>query len=198
MKRTPIRHPGPGRPIEELSGKQFGKLLVLELAEKPWKGKSAEWICECNCGELPTVPASSLKSGHTTSCGCHSREASRERFLDHGGSKSSTYQAWINAKSRCFNENNPSYRNYGGRGIGMCANWRKSFTAFREDMGEQPTGLTIDRRDNDGGYWCGHCPECVRNEWPPNVRWVDWKVQANNRRPRNSHRTLENAADQSA
>lgn len=41
-------------------------------------------------------------------------------------------------KQRCYNENDKSYYNYGGRGIRVCDRWLESFDNFYEDMGENP------------------------------------------------------------
>ena len=48
---------------------RFGKLLVVEETSSR-KGKSI-WLCKCDCGNLTEVDSYSLKSGHTTSCGCN-------------------------------------------------------------------------------------------------------------------------------
>lgn len=57
--------------FEDLSGKRYGKLVVLNLDENQEKGKDKRWICRCDCGKIKTVTSYSLKSGRTTSCGCN-------------------------------------------------------------------------------------------------------------------------------
>lgn len=58
--------------------------------------------------------------------------------------------------TRCTNPNVPIYKYYGGRGITVCERWEK-FENFLVDMGEPPPGLTIDRLDNDKGYFKDNC-----------------------------------------
>lgn len=52
-----------------LTGKRFGKLIVLERNGRTKNG-SALWLCACDCGETTTANATSLQRGNTTSCGC--------------------------------------------------------------------------------------------------------------------------------
>ena len=74
--------------------------------------------------------------------------------------------------SRCHNENDAGYKDYGARGVIVCERWRNSFEAFLSDMGERPSpDLQIDRfPDNDGNYEPGNC------------RWATLIEQNNNKR----------------
>jgi hypothetical protein len=77
-----------------------------------------------------------------------------------GGKSSSEYNSWRKMKERCYNSNDISYPNYGGRGIRICDRWM-SFASFLEDMGPKPAaGYEIDR------------PDIERDYEPGNARWI--------------------------
>ena len=91
---------------------------------------------------------------------------------------------WRSMKHRCEATKNTNYERYGGRGITVCARWSHSRTAFFADMGARPsTKHSIDRIDNDKGYWCGkaECPECGPAGQSPNGSLATAKEQTANR-----------------
>ena len=115
---------------------------------------------------------------------CGRREAIRRRCLEnrtHGHAAGSNengtrfvsreYRSWRAMKERCLNPNHVHYKNYGGRQIKICARWENSFVAFLEDMGPRPAGTSIDRVNNDLGYFKENC------------RWSSIGDQNRNRRP---------------
>jgi hypothetical protein len=89
----------------------------------------------------------------------------------HGLRHSPTYSSWAAMKNRCSNPNNPSYKNYGARGISVCVGWANSFEAFYRDMGPRP-GLeySIERRDNSGCYEPSNCSWALPSEQSNNTR----------------------------
>jgi len=73
-------------------------------------------------------------------------------------SLSPEYKSWCGMVQRCLNPNNKSFGRYGGRGIRICARWRRSFLTFLEDMGRKPSKEhSIDRIDNSGPYCIANC-----------------------------------------
>jgi hypothetical protein len=80
-----------------------------------------------------------------------------------------TYRIWKGMLRRCFNPNDKSYCDYGGRGTTCHENWF-DFECFYGDMGHAPRGKSLDRVNNDGDYE------------PRNCRWATQLEQVNNRR----------------
>ena len=154
----------------EYIGKKYGRWTVVEhLGVIDGRRK---YLCRCDCGNERTLLLNNLKMGCTKSCGCLSREMTVERNRTHGGHKTRLYKAWINMKDRCHNSNSTYFKDYGGRGIAVCQEWRNSFEAFRDWAGANgyAEGLSLDRINVDGNYE------------PNNCRWSTIKEQARNRR----------------
>lgn len=137
-------------------------------------------LCRCKCGVERSIPVQSLKSGHTTQCGCRKPEMNRSLRTTHGDASNSNrapeYRSWAHMKDRCYNPNDKRYEDYGGRGITVCDKWRNNYEAFAQDMGRKPSPRhSIDRIDNDGNYEPGNC------------RWATPAEQRINQRPRRSN-----------
>lgn len=62
----------------DMTGSVFGFLVVLHRG--PARMSGATWVCKCECGNVRTVRAVSLREGKTRSCGCLRRSASQERM----------------------------------------------------------------------------------------------------------------------
>lgn len=66
--------------LQDLTGKTFGRLIVLGRAEEGWH-KQPHWLCRCACGVEFVARGNNLKDGSTKSCGCLRREISRARMI---------------------------------------------------------------------------------------------------------------------
>ena len=103
-----------------------------------------------------------------------------EMYQYHGLTGTPTYHSWYNAIRRCTDPTNQDWTRSGGRGVTMCDGMRHDLNKLVDAIGIKPKGMTLDRIDNDKGYWCGDCKECVSSERGCNIRWATIYEQANN------------------
>jgi hypothetical protein len=160
----------------DLTGRVFGRLRVLRVVEVRLLSNGRNrvmWLCECSCGAVRAVATDGLvRDRGTRSCGCLNKEVVGANSYRHGGNGAPEYRAWVDMRSRCANDKNPRWKDWGGRGITVCERWLRSFEAFFSDVGPRPSPKhSLDRYpDNDGNYE------------PGNVRWATKQEQSRNRR----------------
>ena len=151
-------------------GSRFGRLVVIGPGPHANTAKAhPQSVCACDCGETAVIQNRRLRSGGTKSCGCFRRERAAGLMRTHGIHSTGAYKSWSDMMKRCYDPNNISYANYGGRGIRVFERWHDC-VAFREDVGERPEGHSLDRIDS------------IRDYEPGNVRWATRMTQNNNRR----------------
>lgn len=155
----------------DLTGNRFGRLTVIERAKND-KFKHSQWLCECDCGTKIIVSLSHLRTGYTKSCGCLKKEIAKEVHTKHGKSYDPLYIVWCGMIYRCTNPNHHSYKNYGGRGVSVCDEWKDNPNCFIDwsiSHGWKP-GLQLDRINNSEGYR------------PENCHFVTPRINCNNTR----------------
>jgi len=149
-------------------GFQYGRLHVLSDAGTS-ASKKRLWKCLCDCGAEVVVPAGSLATGNTRSCGCYQREV----ITKHGGWQKASYSTWRAMLRRCTVPEDKDFSRYGARGITVCAQWM-DYARFAMDMGEPVADQTLDRIDGTKGYYKENC------------RWASGHMQAVNTKRRES------------
>lgn len=142
----------------ELTGLRFNKITVLAKSSERTRDGQVLWKCECDCGEIKLIRASSLKSGNSQSCGC----SIGKNLYKHGLYKHRLMRIWVAMKQRCYNPNTKAFKTYGARGIQVCDEWKSGFKLFYEWAVNNgySDNLEIDRINTYGNYE------------PENCRWI--------------------------
>ena len=93
----------------------------------------------------------------------------------HNDTKTRLFKIWSGMKERCYRTNHKHYKNYGGRGIEICTEWKDDYLTFKQWAlcNGYKEKLTLDRINVNGNYE------------PQNCRWITVKEQMNNKR--NNH-----------
>lgn len=157
--------------IDHLIGKKINMLTLIKESEVRLKQKTKRYgVFSCDCGNTTIQTIFDWTNQGTKSCGCLKKKNGK---ITHGKTKTPDYISYMGIKGRCLNPNHADYKNYGGRGIGICDKWL-TFEGFIDDMGfRKDTGLiapTIERLDVDGDYCKDNCV------------WIERKDQAKNKR----------------
>jgi len=136
-----------------INGLVFIKEVEPHISPSGRKSRKALW--KCFCGNEFESLIDNVKSGHTQSCGCYNKQ----RITKHGLYKHPLYKVWGGIIQRCYNPKHNKYKNYGGRGIKVCDEWKEDFKAFYDFAMAHgwKKGLEIDRINNDGDYEPNNC-----------------------------------------
>ena len=116
--------------------------------------------CKCKCGSIKVINKYDLVNNKSTKCvSC----ASRISHTKHNKVNTRMYSIWCDIKKRCYNPKYRQYKDYGGRGISMCAEWVHCFENFYQwsTASGYKDSLTIDRVDVNKGY----CPSDAYRDW---------------------------------
>ena len=172
--RPAVRKAAPPSRRLGLIGKRFNRLTIREILP------DGLCRCDCECGTTGFETESySVAHNLTKSCGCWLAQKVKDGCnLSHGESRKGQwtpeYRAWVNMITRCHNPNATRYKDWGGRGITVCEEWRNNYEAFLAHIGRKPSPRhSIDRFPNNSG-----------NYEPGNVRWATPREQNLNQRPR--------------
>jgi len=151
-------------------GNKIGKITIVKFLGTIKKNKGDYhnfWLGRCECGREIFLRKNEIEKQKRKTCKLCSKPTKT-----HGLTNTRLFNIWQSMKSRCYNPNNQDYKNYGGRGINMCSQWKDSFLNFynwamKNNYNEN---LSIDRIDVNGDYNPNNCKWSTNMEQSYNKR----------------------------
>ena len=123
------------------------------------RNRGGDSIIELKCSECEMISVRTLADINQNRIGkCSHKERESHRM-----SSTSTYSSWKSMIQRCKNPNNPHKKFYQDKGIDCCVEW-ETFSLFLKDMGERPQGMSLERVDNNKGYYKDNCKWATQEE----------------------------------
>lgn len=163
---------------ENWIGRRIGRLTIVEfqgIRAFQSGGRSAYFRFRCDCGNEFSAQKSNVISKRSD-CGCS--KSAPVRTMPSGSWAHPLYKTWVHMIDRCCNPSNKSFKDYGQRGIRVAERWTvgtgsvTGFECFCLDMGDRPTGFTIERVDGNRGYEPSNCMWIAKGEQSKNRRGV--------------------------
>lgn len=164
MKRPDLSKMNKERAMKiDHTGEKYGIMICVGRGEK----RKTKWLwkVKCDCGNEKQMPAGNMI--RAKSCGCLTNEIISKARTRHGLTDSPTWRSWKSMHDR-IKPSHKSHKSYSDKNISICNEWMV-FEKFYADMGNRPLGMTLDRINNELGYFKENC------------RWATAKEQARNR-----------------
>jgi hypothetical protein len=152
-------------------GEEVGNAIFLHNVDSLITQRKA--MFRCVCGNKFISQIGKVKRFETKSCGCLQKKAASAANSRHRLKGHKLYGIWSAMKARCYNKNTAQYKDYGGKGVIVCEEWKNDFISFfRWAMANGwERGLQLDKDTNGGGFI-----------YSPSVcRFVTPKVNSNKR-----------------
>lgn len=147
--KSRLKRIGNGKPRIDLVGKRFGTLVVASY------NGNGKWNCISDSGAKCIRDGFKLRHNKTG--------RGRQDILIPRTLYPREYSCWSSMKRRCKDKSHGGH--YREKGIAVCDRWALSFEAFLSDMGPAPSPKhSIDRINNDMGYFPGNCRLATQKE----------------------------------
>ena len=162
--------------IEVSVGDKYEMLTVIKEVDNhitSGGNKKRVFSCKCECNNIVNVTLNELRNGGTKSCGCLNTRNRKVNLKTHGKTGTRMYNIWKGMRKRCNNNKSANYKHYGARGISVCDEW-DDFVKFEKwaiEKGYEDT-LSIERIDNDKGYYPENCKWITMDEQKLNTRQI--------------------------
>jgi len=147
--------------FNDLMGKKFGKLLVIERELPNDSSNNIRWKCQCDCGEIVIIRGGNLTDNRTKSCGCYHRDKVRKQPYYHIYSalkRRKKYAKWNSKKKEVkftFQEFLKFVSVSNCHYCGETIRWEMYSGRFGNRH-----HLNLDRKDNSIGYTVDNCVVC--------------------------------------